>query len=430
MALQDQSLEYIRQQYNDKNVILSQFGEKVSPCTFYEDIFGDLELTLPVTIISEEVGKKIRAMVLKDAISFASCRNDTLIGGCSYFNHWISKKSARDIYAFIIDFDNAYSGILLNALENDWKNDNGVQYAKPTYIVNSGTGLHLYFVLDQPVPCYRKQLQKIDILYRQLAKQQITRHYVGEQVQWFGQDFRMVGGQGKYGCENVAFRYGEKWNIDDLAAFYGMDYHFIHNREYRSSLKTACKKKYKVKQRGFCTNRAFYDYSLKNCYQKTKEGNRYMSMCALSVIAYKCNVSMDELEKDLISLLPVYNKDSVRKVKEKEVYSALKMYNEKAMKTPRESLERWIGWEYKPIRRNGRTREQHIKYMNGIKILKKNIGETVKDGRPSAESIVREYRKKHPDDKPREVIEATGLSKNTVYKYYAAVVGVEGRVNE
>lgn len=427
MVLQDESLDYIRQQYDEKNAALGEFGELVNPYTFYEDIFGDLELTLPVTIISEEVGKKIQAMELQDAIVFASCRNDTLIGGCSYLNNWISKKSARDIYTFIIDFDNAYSGILLNALRNDWKNDNGVQYAKPTYIVNSGTGLHLYFVLDQPVPCYHKQLQELDNLYRRLAKQQITRHYVGEQVQWFGQYFRMVGGQGKHGWENVAFRYGKKWNIDELAAFYGIDYHFTRNGEQRPPLKTTSKRKHKGKRQGFRTNRAFYDYSLENCRQKTKEGNRYMSMCALSVIAYKCNVDRDELQADLLSLLPIYNKDSVRKVKEKEVYSALKMYNDKAMQTPRESLERWIGWEYKPIKRNGRKQEVHLQLARGIRGIKSQMGEKVSGGgRPSAAAIVREYQQQHPNDKPKDIIAATGLSKNTVYKYYSAVGGGKG----
>lgn len=423
MALQDESLEYIRQQYDEKNTILAEFGEQVNPYTFYEDIFGDLELVLPVTVIGEEKDKKIRAMELQDAIEFASCRNDTLIGGCSYLNNWISKRSARDIYTFIIDFDNAYSGILLNALRNDWANDNGVQYAKPTYIVNSGTGLHLYFVLDQPVPCYHKQLQELDTLYRRLAKQQITRHYVGEQIQWFGQDFRMVGGQGKYGWENTAFLYGEKWDIDKLAAFYGMEgFHFIRNGEKRPPKKTTSKRKKPDKRNGFRTNRAFYDYSLENCRQKTKEGNRYMSMCALAVIAYKCAVPLDELERDLYLLLPIYNKDSVRKVKEKEIPSALKMYNEKAMQTPRESLERWIGWEYKPIKRNGRKRSLHLKLARANRdILCEERGQAdwrEGNGRKPTKKTVEDWQRQHPEGKPKDCIQDTGLSKNTVYKWW------------
>lgn len=308
-------------------------------------------------------------------------------------------------------------------MRNDWANDNGVQYAKPTYIVNSGTGLHLYFVLDQPVPCYHKQLQELDTLYRRLAKQQITRHYVGEQIQWFGQDFRMVGGQGKYGWENTAFLYGEKWDIDKLAAFYGMEgFHFIRNGEKRPPKKTTGKRKKPNKRNGFRTNRAFYDYSLENCRQKTKEGNRYMSMCALAVIAYKCAVPLDELERDLYLLLPIYNKDSVRKVKEKEIPSALKMYNEKAMQTPRESLERWIGWEYKPIKRNGRKRSLHLKLARANRdILCEERGQAdwrEGNGRKPTKKTVEDWQRQHPEGKPKDCIQDTGLSKNTVYKWW------------
>ena len=426
MALQDESLEYIRQQYDEKNMLLSQFGEQVSPYTFYEDVFGNMELELPVTVIGAETGKKIQTMQLQDAIEFSSCRNDVLLSGCSYFNNWVSKKSTRDIYAFVVDFDNAYSGILQNALRNDWRNDNGVQYAKPTYIVNSGTGLHLYFVFDRPVPCYHVQIPALDTLYRRLARQQILRHYAGDQVQWFGQGFRMAGGMGKNGWENTVFRYGEKWDIDQMAAFYGMkETHFIREpiepgepvpRKKKQDHPSSGKQN---KKKGFRTNRAFYDYTLVNCRQKTKEGNRYMSMCALTVIAYKCGVPLDEVERDLFDLLPVYNQDCIRKVLNTEVYSALKMYNERAMQTQRDSLERWIGWEYKPIKRNGRNREMHLRLARASKAVLKEFGGLKNpEGRPSSKHIVRDYQAAYPAASKADCHRATGLDPKTIRKWW------------
>lgn len=426
MALIDKGIEYIREQYEEKNEVLSAFAEQVNSTTFYEDIFRSLDLVVPVTIISEEVGKKIQPMTVDKALNFAQCRNDILLGGCSYFNQWISKRTARDVYTLIVDYDNAYSGILQNALRNDWRNDIGEQYAKPTYIVNSGTGLHLYFVFTEPIPCYHKQLGQLDMLYRRLAEQQMTRHYVLEQIQWFGQDFRMVGGKGKNGWENVAFRYGPKWDIDELAAFYGMDFHFIRNGEQRSPSKTASRRKRPHRQ-GWRSNRAFYDYSVASCKKKTKEGNRYLSMCALAVIAWKCNVSLEEVKRDLYELLPIYNEGAKRIVKEQEIISALKMYNEKAMQTPRGSLERWLGWEYKPIKRNGRKRAQHLQLARGIREVKFRMGEKVSGGgRPSAARIVEQYQLEHPEARPKEIVAATGLSKSTVYKYYSVIGKGEG----
>lgn len=423
MALVDKGIEYIREQYDEKNEVLSAFAKQVNPTVFYEDIFRTLDLVVPVTIIGEEVGKKIQPMTVGDAVEFAHCRNDVLLGGCSYFNQWISKRSAQDVYTLIVDYDNAYSGILQNALRNDWKNDNGVQYAKPTYIVNSGTGLHLYFVFTEPVPCYHKQLGQLDMLYRRLAEQQITRHYVPEQIQWFGQDFRMVGGKGKNGWENVAFRYGPKWDIDELAAFYRMDFHFIRNGEKRPPLKTFSKYK-RAHRQGWRSNRAFYDYSVSSCREKTKEGNRYLSMCALTVIAWKCNVPLEEVKRDLYKLLPIYNQGAKRIVREQEIISALKMYNDHAMMTPRESLERWLGWVYKPIKRNGRTQAEHLKRARAVQAVDYPNGEW--RGRPSAARIVEKYQQDHPEARPKEIVAATGLSKSTVYKYYSVIGKGEG----
>ena len=418
--LRDEPIEVIREQYEEKNQVLGEYGEQVSAWDLYEDVFGDLEKEIPVVIIDDDEEKRIRSMRISDAIEFGSVRNDTLIGGCTYFNNWISKKSARDLHTFIIDFDNAYSGVVLWALQHDWESANGEKFAKPTYIVNSGTGLHLYFVLTEPVPVYHSMTQNIDKLYRSLAIQQSQRVYVERQIQWFGQDFRCAGGLNKYDWENTIFKVGDKWDIDDLGKAVGLeDVHFIRYGEKRQQKKTGRRKRQKVV--GWKTDRAFYDYALENCRQKTKEGNRYLSMCALSVIAYKCGVDQAELERDLESLLPVYNKGAVRQVKLKEVRSAMKMYSEKAVATPRESLEHWQGWEYKPIKRNGRKRAIHLKGARAIQAINDEAnGTNWRDGngRKSKADQVIQWRSEHPEGKKSDCIRETGLSKSTVYRHW------------
>jgi len=421
--LQDESLEYIREQYDEKNMVLGQFGEQVSAWTMYEDIFSDMEKEVPIVILDEENGKKIRAMPVSAAVDMSACRSDVLMGGCSYFNNWISKKSAKEIYTFIIDMDNVYSGTLLYALQADWASANGEPFAKPTYIVNSGTGLHLYFVLDDAVPCYRRSMEDIDQVYRALAVQQSRRVYVKRQVHWFGQDFRMAGGNGKYGWENTVFRIGEKWDIDELAKAVGVNTHFVRYGEKREQLPRE-KTKRRKGGKGWYSNRAFYNYSLESCREKTREGNRYTSMCALSVIAWKCNVPMGELERDLRSLLPGYNKGAIRQIKESEIYSAMKMYNEKAMLTQRASLEHWQGWEYKPIKRNGRKRADHLKIMNFVREeINGNKEWRNKNGQPSKRGAVFEYMRSHPEVKKKtEIARALQIDRGTVAKYYDEIL--------
>lgn len=421
--LQDEALDYIQEQYEEKNMVLAEYGEEVSSFTLYEDIFGDIEQTIPIVFIDEgeeQTTKHIVPMSIDEALEQCEDRNDMLMGGCTYFNNWISKKSAKDIYSFIIDMDNVYSGTLLNALRQDWKTANGEVLPMPTYIVNSGTGLHLYFVLTEPIPNYKSTTENLDKLYRALAIQQTTKRvYLKKQVQWFGQDFRMAGGMNKYNWKNTVFRVGEKWDIDELGKAVGLkDVHFLRYGEKRIKKPTG-EKKSRVNRQGWRSNRAFYDYAVRECKAKTKEGNRYTSMCALSVIAWKCNVSQDELEKDLLALLPDYNKGATRQIKEKEIYSAMKMYNAKAMLTQRESLENWQGWEYKPIKRNGRKRAEHIKLMNFVRDeINGNKYWRNSEGSPNKANIVRLWRKNNPEGKKIDCERETGLSRHTVLKWW------------
>lgn len=425
--LKDESLEYIEEQYREKNEVLDNFGEWTDAWSMYEDIFDDLEKELPVVIIDEDsdsTTKHIVPMSISDALEQAEQRNDVLLGGCSYFNNWISKKSAKDIYTFIIDMDNVYSGTLLMALRDNWKTANGEVLPMPTYIVNSGTGLHLYFVLKEPIPNYRTATENIDKLYRALAIQQTTKRvYLQKQVQWFGQDFRMAGGLNKYNWKNEVFKVGEKWDIDELGKAVGLEnVHFTRYGEKRTSKPKTTSKKPRKQRKGWYSNRAWYDKALQECRDKTKEGNRYMSMCALSVIAWKCKVPEEELERDLLSLLPYYNKGATRIVKEKEIKSAMKMYNDKAMLTQRERLEDWQGWEYKPIPRNGRKQALHLRMARSNRdILCEERGKRdwrEGNGRKAKQAIVEEWRKAHPEGKKADCIRDTGLTKPTVYKWW------------
>ena len=419
--LRDEPIEYIQEQYNEKNSVLDNYGERVSATTLYEDIFGDTDIIIPVVILDEnENEKRIRVMSVSDAIVFGECRNDVLIGGCTYFNNWISKKSAKDIYTFIIDYDNAYSGTLLYALQNDWKSASGEPLAKPTYIVNSGTGLHLYFVLKEPIPNYHSMTANIDKLYRELAKQQAKRVYAELQIQWFGQDFRCAGGLNKYDWENTIYRISDKWDIDELAQAVGIEgVHFTRYGEKRTH-KPNPKPHKKRSTQGWKTDKAFYNYSVEACKQKTHEGNRYMSMCALSAIAYKCGVSKEQLEADLLSLLPIYNKGATRIVKEKEIVSAMKMYNERAILAPRESLEHWQGWEYHPIKRNGRKQALHLKIARAtLEIMNDENGHALQ-GRHTKQLQVEQWQQDNPNGTKAECIRETGLSKPTVYKYWVS----------
>lgn len=438
--LKDEELEVIEQEYYKKNMILEQFGEWVDAETLYEDIYGDLEQVVPVVFIDEdEDTKHMVKMSVDEAIDQAVDRNDILLGGSTYFKNFVSKATAKDVHALIIDMDNVWAGVLQSALQNDW-NEDDKELPKPTYIVNSGTGLHLYFLFDEPIPHYVCNSKKIDQLYRRLAVQQTTsRIYLQKQVQWFGQDFRMAGSLNKYNWRNEVFRVGEKWDIDRLAQAVGMeDTHFVRYGEPRTrQLVKRERTKNRTKRKGWRCNQGFYDYTLERCRNETKEGNRYMSFCALTVIAWKCNVPISKVEQDLKGLIPKYNKGAKRQITEKEIEHALRMYNEKAMLTQRERLQDWIGWEYKPQtnrhygkqvfkrKKSQEARDKGLKNTNlevrgwAVRDAMYPDGEwRNKDGAPSKQEEVRAWRQLHPDGKPKDCMADTGISKNTVYRWW------------
>ena len=96
----------------------------------------------------------------------------------------------------------------------------------------------------------------------------------------------------------------------------------------------------------------------------------------------------------------------------------MKMYNDKAMLTQRESLENWQGWEYKPNKRNGLKQDQHLTIARTIKQAKKQMGIMKAEGRPKKEHIVTEYLKEHPGATKTDVVRATGMAYDTVRKYW------------
>lgn len=428
--LENEPRAYIEQQFNEKDGILAAYGDQVSAITLYEDMFGAdlLEDVFPVVIIGEDEKKHIVPMPLDLAIEQAAGRNDMLMGACTYFNNWVSKRSARDVYGFIIDADNFYSGTLQNAMLRSWRTANDEPMPMPTYIVNSGTGLHLYYLFTEPVPNYKRSTETIDKIYRALAIQQTTKRvFLRRSVQWFGQDFRMAGGLNKYGWINSAYRVGAKWDIDELARAVGLKgVHVQRYAEPRPARKTITHRE-KPRRQGWRSNPAFYAFALEGCRNNTHEGNRYTSMCALAVIAWKCNVPMWQLEKDLKSLLPVYNKGAQRIVKESEVRSALKMYNERAMLTQRATLESWQGWEYKPTKRNGRKRKVHLARARAVQNTDYPSGEW-RHVQESKEKAVQEWRQANPDGSKADCIRETGLSKPTVYKWWAVAGGEKLKV--
>ncbi|WOO91913.1 hypothetical protein R2F61_09785 (plasmid) [Mollicutes bacterium LVI A0078] len=86
--------------------------------------------------------------------------NDLIItNGLSYAGKNRTSKNEREMYALIMDLDYVEDLYMLETLlirletEVTW-------LIQPTYIVNSGTGFHLYYLLDKPIKLFPETRRK------------------------------------------------------------------------------------------------------------------------------------------------------------------------------------------------------------------------------------------------------------------------------
>ena len=93
-----------------------------------------------------------------------------------------------------------------------------------TFVVNSGTGLHLYYVLQEPIPMYPYNQKCLKELKYSLTRQ-IWNRYTSTikepQVQGILQGFRVVGSGSKLGREYpvTAYRLGGRVTLEELLEF-------------------------------------------------------------------------------------------------------------------------------------------------------------------------------------------------------------------
>lgn len=106
---------------------------------------------------------------------------------------------------------------------------------------------------------------------------------------------------------------------------------------------------------------------------------------------------------------------------QEDIRSALEIYSKEYYNFTIADIEKLTDIRIERNKRNGRKQSQHVKVMNAIRDVLYPDGEwREKGGRPSVEQTVINYIQQNPTAKPKEIIEGTGLSRNTVYKYYKA----------
>ena len=454
------SIVWVAQLYWEKNEHLEKFLEPVTPFEFYREIFpvGSFErkghfedakgngiaVTVPpkaagIALEIKEEGKAKR-YTITDELSELSEVYDTdftIMSPLSYFGRRRCGKNARYLYALVFDLD----GVGMPQLRDTLHQMNKDILPQATFVVNSGTGLHLYYVLEEPIPMYPHNQKCLKELKYSLTRQ-IWNRYTSTikepQMQGILQGFRVVGSGSKLGREYpvTAYRLGGRVTLEKLLEFIpdsnGEQQQLLGlMRKGRLSLAEA-KEKYpdwyerrivKKERRGRWTvKRDLYDWWLHRIEDEIKVGHRFYGIMTLAIYAKKCGIDEKELRRDAFSLLKPYDDMSVEDINrftKDDVVCALEMFNEDYVTFPRDDVAKISGLSMPVNKRNWRKQWEHLQFARGVREVKGKLGETVSGGgRPAAQDLVYEWRRQHPEGRKADCHRDTGLDPKTIRKWW------------
>lgn len=347
----------------------------------------------------------------------------------AYFGRNRTSANARMLYALTFDLDEVGEEELGN-LFGFWVYQKRIPC--PTYVVNSGGGVHLYYVLKNPMPMTpgnQKSIKKIKYALTERIWNGDTSRLKDRQYQGLNQGFRLVGSKTKHGELVTAWKTGERIAVEDFLNYIPQTVQAeLKLFESKMSLEEA-RKKYPEwyhqrielgrKKMSWTCNRALYDWWKKQIDQ-IELHHRYFFIMSLTIYAIKCGIEYEELEKDAFSFKEIMNRKAPENpFTDDDINSALEMYQECYKSFPRDEISKITAVEIKPNRRNGRSQADHLKMARFIRDeVNQNVHWREGNGRPSLKDKVYKYLDKHPTDTKAEVIRGTGLSKPTVYKYY------------
>lgn len=348
------------------------------PDTFYHSLFpdgflqknGDDSDGKPNLIILEDTGKDIEQGTdskgnqlvkrimhrytvhdglkeLEDLRRISVTQNTFMfLAPVSYYGKSRSSRNARYLHAIMIDLDYVGDRELTNLLH---QMEHGViPYAN--YLVSSGTGLHVVYKLDHPIPLMTRYVAGLQVLKRELTERVWNANTSAcdpekKQIQGIFQGFRMVGtatklngdiGNPKFKQPYVAECFSHDATPPATISYLLSFIPKLRNKADMAELDVLHELTQEVRKKtpiaeakelwpewyeshvvngaprgGWTYGRAAYDRVLSVIKDQVSVGHRYWCIFYLAVMANKCGVSFEELEDDAYGLLDRFDALSV-----------------------------------------------------------------------------------------------------------------------
>lgn len=375
------------EEFIKKGDILSTYFEKETLRDFFRTIFpvetlqkqGDIEQNKPNAIImakSTKLNKDKSDYVMKPYIIFDELDNleyfenakTAYLVPTSYIGGRRLNDNACKVHSMTFDIDAVTPKHLMTLLYQIEQNI----VPKPTYISNSGHGLHLYYVFKYPIKAYWKNLQELTLFKKALTDVIWTSYTSNDpdtEYQSITQGFSLPGSATKLGKGyNVeVYKVGDVITLHELMAHLRFQAETIEitalepilQREEKNGLKDykvfnseKLKLDFKSKEEKIRRIKTKYDVSHMESFSKLslleakekypewyqkrivdknplgcwktsdklylwwlnkmrteiKVGKRYHSVAVLAALAYKSGVDFERLKEDAFSMIDHYNK--------------------------------------------------------------------------------------------------------------------------
>ena len=305
--------------------------------------------------------------------------------------------------AYVNDCDGINSVTLNKILKYLWTS----LPAQPTHVVNSGKGIHFVYVLSKPVKVsgLRWSVKKLNEVIQDSFSRivEVDRHPVVH-------PYRMPGFQTKINTTATVFKVREPYSFEELMELFKID---PKRQTTRKEKKAEGKAKIYVLPNG---SRHFFEWVLRKLFFNPPiPGRRHNSFFALGIVSYKCRREVPY--EEAVETIPMVYDDMMRRNLHigfdiKEAYEAFhKGYKPEYVRARWKYLCELLGWEYIPRKRNGRTREEHLKIARQIREVYLR----------SRWEELEEHIKRLLDSgySKRKIAEMVGISHDTLYRRFS-----------
>lgn len=192
--------------FEAKNTLLESYGERLAPEDYFDLLFSDMGPDDRIMLV--EGGKKFFTVRRDQLFDVAGGHDNIYYCPVQFYDDCKKDILINKVYGIIIDMDHVSLRLAEITLENLDR-----QMVVPTCVVNSGNGLHLVYILKEPLTVTPRIREMIVRFYFELNRSfpfQVDMHSLG-------QAYRVVGSLTKSGQTCIAFHVGDLWTIEDLA---------------------------------------------------------------------------------------------------------------------------------------------------------------------------------------------------------------------